>query len=267
MLDSPATIRLEAYLARIGCARPLAPSAEALRLLHQGHVGAIPFENLDILLGRTIRVDIESVQAKLVAGRRGGYCFEQNTLFRAVLEALGFAVTALSARVRTNTTTIRPRTHMLLRVDFPEGPFLADVGFGGDGPLHPLALVPGRESWVGASGHRLRREGDLWVLEGNGTGEWMDLYAFTLEPQHLVDFEMANHFTSTWPESPFVNNLVAQRSWPEGRVTLRNRSLVLQEGRAAWPQEVRDPEHLLEVLEKHFRLSFPSGTRFSLPVF
>ena len=105
------------------------------------------------------------------------------------------------------------------------------------------------------------------MLEGNGAGEWMDLYAFTLEPQHPVDFEMANHFTSTWPESPFVNNLVAQRSWPEGRVTLRNRSLVLQEGRAAWPQEVRDPEHLLDILEKHFRLSFPSGTRFSLPVF
>ena len=266
MADSPA-FRLEAYLDRIGAGRPLAPSLEALRTLHQTHVGAIPFENLDILLGRTIRVDLESVKAKLVAARRGGYCFEQNTLFRAALEALGYTVTALSARVRTNTTVIRPRTHMLLRVDLPEGPFLADVGFGGDGPLHPLALATGRESWIGVSGHRLRRENDLWVLEGNGAGDWNDLYAFTLEAQYPVDFEMANHFTSTWPQSPFVNNLVAQRSWPEGRATLLNRSLVVQEGNAATPQEVRDPEHLLEVLERHFGLVFPAGTRFSLPAF
>ena len=266
MPDSPA-FDLEAYLARIGCAPPLAPSVEALRALHQAHVGAIPFENLDILLGRRIRIDLESVQVKLVAGRRGGYCFEQNALFRAALESLGFALTALGARVRSNTTAVRPRTHMLLRVELPEGPFLADVGFGGDGPLHPLALLPGPEAWVGVRGHRLRREGDLWVLEGNAAGEWTDLYAFTLEPQHAVDYEMANHFTSTWPESPFVNNLIAQRSWPEGRVTLLNRSLVVHEGRVTSPQEIRDAEHLLEVLEKHFRLSFPPGTRFSQPAF
>ena len=266
-MPDPPAFGLEAYLARIGCARPLAPSIDALRVLHQAHVGAIPFENLDILLGRTIRVDLEGVQAKLVAGRRGGYCFEQNALFRAALEGLGFVVTALAARVRSNATAVRPRTHMLLRVELPEGSFLADVGFGGDGPLHPLALLPAQEVWVGVAGHRLRREGDLWVLEGNATGEWTDLYAFSLEPQYPVDFEMANHFTSTWPESPFVNNLIAQRSWPEGRVILRNRDLVLHEGRAAWPQEIRDPDHLLEVLEKHFRLSFQSGTRFSLPLF
>ena len=266
MLDSPA-FDLEAYLARIGAARPLAPSVEGLRALHQAHVGAIPFENLDILLARRIRLDLESVQAKLVAGRRGGYCFEHNALFGAALESLGFAVTSLAARVRSNSTAVRPRTHMLLRVDLPEGPFLADVGFGGEGPLHPLALLPGPEAWVGVRGHRLRCEADQWVLEGNPSGEWTDLYAFTLEPQLPVDYEMANHFTSTWPESHFVNNLVAQRSWPEGRVLLLNRSLVLQEGRASWPQEIRDPEHLLRVLAKHFGLSFPAGTRFSQPRF
>lgn len=261
------TLDPDAYLARLGCARPLAPCVEALTTLHQAHVAAIPFENLDILLGRPIRLDLESLQAKLVAGRRGGYCFEQNMLFGAALESLGFAVTALAARVRTNTAAVRPRTHMLLRVDLPEGPFLADVGFGGDGPLHPLALLPGREAWVGAAGHRLRREGDFFVLEGNGAGEWGDLYAFTLEPQYPVDFEMANHFTSTWPASPFVNNLVVQRSWPERRAALRNRTLVLHEGRAAQTWEIRDPSHLVEVLEEHFGLSFPPNTRFSQPAF
>jgi N-hydroxyarylamine O-acetyltransferase len=188
-------------------------------------------------------------------------------LFQAALESLGFTVTPLAARVRTMTTSVRPRTHMLLRVDLPEGPFLADVGFGGEGPLHPLPLAPGREIWVGPAGHRLRRERDLWILEGNAAGEWTALYAFTLEPQYSVDYEMANHFTSTWPESPFVNNLVAQRSWPGRRVVLRNRSLVLQDGRAARTEEVRDPEHLLEILNEHFGLAFAPGTRFSQPIF
>ncbi len=256
---------LDAYLERTGVPAPLAPSVEALGNLQQAHVGAIPFENLDILLGRPILLDLRSLQAKLVAGRRGGYCFEQNTLFRAVLERLGFEVTSLAARVRNGATAVRPRTHMLLRVDLPEGPFVADVGFGADGPVRPLPLGEGREHWVGPVGHRLRREHGLWVLEGNTAGAWVDFYAFTLEPQYPVDFEMANHFTSTHPRSPFVNTLTAQRSWPERRVILRNRDLTVREGRGAETTTVRDPEHLLEVLEHHFGLVFPPGTRFSRP--
>jgi N-hydroxyarylamine O-acetyltransferase len=117
-------------------------------------------------------------------------------------------------------------------------------------------------------GHRLRREGgDLWVLEGNTEGEWGDLYAFTLEPQHPIDFEMANHFTSTYPRSAFVNTLTVQRSWPERRAILRNRDLTIREGRVAETLTVRDPEHLLEVLDDRFGLAFPPGTRFSRPEF
>jgi len=260
-------IDLGAYLERTGARAPLAPSAEALADLQQAHVAAIPFENLDILLGRPITLAPESLQAKLVTARRGGYCFEQNTLFGAVLGRLGFDVTPLAARVRVGATGIRPRTHMLLRVDLPEGPFVADVGFGADGPVRSLPLQGGHERWIGATGHRFREEDDLWVLEGNTGGEWLDLYAFTLEPQYPVDFEMANHFTSTYPRSPFVNTLVAQRSWPERRIVLRDRDLVLREGRVAETTTVRDPEHLLEVLDRHFDLAFPSGTRFSRPGF
>jgi N-hydroxyarylamine O-acetyltransferase len=156
---------------------------------------------------------------------------------------------------------------MLLRVELPEGPFLADVGFGGDGPIHPLPLAEGSETWVGHAGHRLRREGDLWVLQGNATGDWADLYAFTLEPHHPVDFEMANHFTSTHPRSPFVLNLTAQRSWPERRAILRNRDLVRREGGTSTTTAIRGPEHLLEVLAGVFGLSFPPGTRFRQPEF
>jgi N-hydroxyarylamine O-acetyltransferase len=260
-------INLAAYLTRIREPPPLGPSLEALVSLHRAHCAAIPFENLDILLGRPVTLDLPALEAKLVHARRGGYCFEQNSLFRAALEALGFGVTALAARVRAGTTEVRPRTHMLLRVDLPGGAFLADVGFGGDGFVHPIPLEEGKETWVGRNGHRLGREGDLWVLEGNTVGEWTDLYAFTLEPQHSVDFEMGNHFTSTWPRSPFLLNLVVQRSWPEKRAVLRNRDLVVREDGAVTSTIVRDPEHLLEVLASVFDLVFPPGTRFRQPEF
>jgi N-hydroxyarylamine O-acetyltransferase len=261
----PDGFELDAYLARIGAVRPIAPSLDALRGLHQAHAAAIPFENLDVLLGRPIRLDLASLQAKLVAGRRGGYCFEQNTLFRAALEAIGFRVSALAARVCAGATAVRPRTHMLLRVELPEGAWLADVGFGGDGLVHPLAFDDGKQLWIGAFGHRLRREDELWVLQSNAGGQWGDLYAFTLEPQHQVDFEMANHFTSTWPGSPFVNNLTAQRCWPERRAILRNRELIVREAGGERRETLRDPEHLLEILDGVFGLAFPPGTRFPRP--
>ncbi len=260
-------LNLEAYLARIDAEPPAVPSLEALVSLHRAHCAAIPFENLDIQLGREIPLDLDALEAKLVRGRRGGYCFEQNTLFQAVLGALGFRVSALAARVRVGATAVRARTHMLLRVDLAEGAFLADVGFGAEGPVHPLPLAEARETWVGGIGHRLRREAEGLVLEGKIAGQWIDLYAFTLEPQYPVDFELANYFTSTHPRSGFVLNLTAQRSWPERRATLRNRELVIREGSAVETTAVRDPEHLLQVLATTFGLVFPPGTRFRRPEF
>jgi N-hydroxyarylamine O-acetyltransferase len=257
-----ATLDLEAYLVRIGYAGPREVTSHTLAALHEAHVAAIPFENLDILLGRGISLDLDALQAKLVGARRGGYCFEQNTLFRAVLEALGFRVTSLAARVRGGGV-LRPRTHMLLRVDLPAGPWLADVGFGGDGLVRPLPLAAGPRR----DGYALHREDDLFVLTGDLTGERTDLYAFTLEPQYPVDFEMANHFTSTWPRSPFVQSLTAQRSWPHRRAILRNRDLTIRDGPTARAETIRDPHHLLEVLDQEFSLLFPRGTRFSRPEF
>ncbi len=169
----PDELDLDAYLGRTGARAPLAPSAEALADLQQAHVGAVPFENLDILLGRPIALDLESLQAKLVTARRGGYCFEQNTLFQAALETMGFEVTALAARVRVGATGIRARTHMLLRVDLPEGPFVADVGFGADGPVRSLPLR-GRTESTGsgprdtASGGRAISGCSRGTLEGSG---------------------------------------------------------------------------------------------------
>ena len=261
-------IDLDAYLARIDYDGPRQPSLDTLVALHVAHVTAVPFENLDILLGLTISLELAALQAKMVSGRRGGYCFEQNTLFQAVLERLGFRVVPLAARVRAGMSGgVRPRTHMLLRVELEEGACLADVGFGGDGLVHPLPFAAGAEAWTAGVGHRLRREDDLWVLTANVGGEWVDLYAFTLEPQHASDYEMANHYTSTWPGSKFVQTLTAQRARADGRAILRNRDLAVREGGSVRTEVVRDPDHLLEVLDREFSLSFPAGTRFARPVF
>jgi hypothetical protein len=135
-----AALDLPAYLRRIGYAGALSPSRSTLDALHLAHATAIPFENLDILLGVPIRLDLANLQSKLVFRRRGGYCFEQNALFANVLERIGFTVTRLAARVRYGTDRVLPRTHMTLRVDVAGVPILADVGFGADGLLLPVPM-------------------------------------------------------------------------------------------------------------------------------
>ncbi len=213
--DGNDLIDLDAYLARIGYSGCLDPTAETLRGLHFAHATRIPFENLDILLGRGIALDLKSLQAKLVEGHRGGYCFEHNTLFAAVLESLGFPVTRLAARVRYGSKMIRPRSHMLLSVAVDGEPWLADVGFGYDGLLDPIRLNHEDEVRQGEWSFRVCVEGEVHVLQSLHADGWFDLYAFTQEPQFSVDYVVSNHFTSTCPDSPFVRSLVAQRNSAE----------------------------------------------------
>jgi len=264
-----ATFDLEAYLARIGHSGPRSATLEVLTAVIEAHTSAIPFENLDILLGRRILLDLGALQTKLVLGRRGGYCFEQNTLLQAALKALRFEVTPLAARVRVGSPpgAVRPRTHMLLAVDLPQGRFLADAGFGGGGPVRPLPLVEGRDTRVGMSLFRQRREGHAWVLEGDQGEGWQDLYDFTEEPQEEADFEVANWYTSTYPRSPFTSSLNVQRQELHRRTKLRDRELTLHDARGVRTETIRDPEHLLAVLGERFGLSFPPGTRFAKPDF
>ncbi len=255
-------LNLEAYLARVGYSGSLDPTIEILTALHRGHVLAIPFENLDILLGRPIRLDLESLQAKLVHGRRGGYCFEQNTLFAAVLEQLGFEVTRLAARVRMGDDRSTPRTHMILAVDIAGTRLLADVGFGGDTLLDPIPFDAHEPVRQGAWAFRLIEESDVRVLRGLRSDGWMDLYAFTEEPQLPVDYEVANHYTSTWPRSPFVTKVVAQRSGVDERWMMIDDELRVErpDGTQRWT--VATPEERLSILADRFGLVFPDGTRF-----
>jgi N-hydroxyarylamine O-acetyltransferase len=262
----PPPIDLDAYFARVGFAGPAEPTLATLTGLHLAHATHIPFENLDILLGRPIRLDLESLQAKMVAGRRGGYCFEQNTLFAAVLERVGFAVTPYAARVRLGATQVNPRTHMLVHVDIAGADYLADVGFGGECLLGPLPLAPGVETQQYGRVFRLLEDAGLWVLQLHRGGSWEDLYAFTREPQLPVDFEVANHYTSTHPRSIFVQHPYVQLTTPAASYRLFDRKLSVRQGEEVTSRELADDAEMLQVLDATFGLDFMAGTRFAAAV-
>lgn len=262
--DGAVSFDLDAYLDRIGYHGRVEPTSEVLADLHLAHVSSIPFENLDILLGRPIRLDLQSLQAKLVTGRRGGYCFEHNTLFAAVLEEIGFGVTRLAARVRFGAREITARTHMVLRVEADGRAWLADVGFGGGSILHPLPFEPGPVVDQFGWSFRLSDDDGARVLEARRPDGWIDFYAFTLEPQHPIDYEVANHYTSTHPSSSFTRTLTAQISGTERSLILRDRTL-FEETPSSQTASVVADEDLLDVLAVRFTLEFPPGTRFVAP--
>jgi N-hydroxyarylamine O-acetyltransferase len=255
-------MELNEYAARIGYTGDFAPTVDTLHALHFAHATHIAFENLDVLLRRPIRLDLESLWAKLVTAGRGGYCFEQNALFAAVLEEAGFPVKRLAARVRLGTAGVRPRTHMLLLVDAGGEQWIADVGFGADGLLHPVALRPGEEAAQFSWKYRVISEGANYVLQSFYPDGWLDLYAFGLDEQYPADYEVANYFTSNYPRSPFVTMLRVQRPGPALRTMLVNRTLVERTAEGTTETAVGDDEAVLAVLQERFGLEFPAGTKF-----
>lgn len=245
-------IDLDRYFARIGYDGATEPTPHTLAQLHLAHTRHIPFENLDVLLGRGIRLDPDALFGKLVTAGRGGYCFEQNHLFAAVLEQLGFVVRRLAARVIWRTQRVLPRTHMLLRVTTGGRPWLADVGFGGMGPLLPLVFEPGTPQTQFAWQYRLTERDGLWRLQ-TGADTWAGLYEFTLQEQTFADYEMANYYVSTHPDSRFVQGLVAHRLAPERRLILIGNALTEDSGRASSTRDLTDAE-LTRLLIEDFAL-------------
>jgi N-hydroxyarylamine O-acetyltransferase len=242
---------LDAYLERIGYRAGREPTLETLAAIHTAHLSQIPFENIDVRLGRPISLDIAELESKLVARRRGGYCFEQNTLFAAVLSQLGFAVSTLEARVRPpGAAAPLPRTHMLLQATVGERRWLADVGFGGDGPLEPVPLDGTAARQSVATFRVVKESTTAHVLQTDLGQGWRDLYSFTLVPALPVDFAVANHFTSTHPQSIFMRTLTVQRSEPHRRLILRGRTFVERQAQAERSRDLTDsevPELLREV--------------------
>ncbi len=259
---------LEAYFTRIGYTGPREPTLEVLTAIHQHHSRAIPFENLDVLLGRGINIEPAAIERKLVHDRRGGYCFEQNSLLRLVLTTLGFQVTPLIGRVRWQVPaeTATGLTHVFLRVDFGERAYLADVGFGSRSLYAPLALEYDIEQTGSFELRRLIRRGSLVVHQTPWETGWADVYQFALDPAPQVDFEIGNWFTSTHPQSRFKQNLVASIAGEGCRRVLLNREFITRRPDGDVEKHmIESPDELLAVLAEHFGLHFPAGTRFGPP--
>lgn len=222
------TIDLDAYLARIGYAGPRAPTRATLDAIIHAHVCAIPFENVDVLLGRRIALEPDALMAKLVHARRGGYCFEQNGLFLEVLRALGFDATPLSARVRIGRARdyTPARTHLLSRVELDGASWLCDVGVGALSPTCALRLVEDVAQATPHEPRRLVREGRLLFHQARLGEDWQDVCELTLEEMPPIDREVANWYTSAHPKSHFKDRLIAARALPGGRrLTLVNHEL------------------------------------------
>jgi N-hydroxyarylamine O-acetyltransferase len=223
MSAESAEIDLASYFARIGYRGPRAATLDVLHALHRLHPQAIPFENLDPLDGRPVALDLPSLADKLLVRRRGGYCFEHNTVFAHVLMQLGFPVTPLIARVLWGrpADAVTPCTHMLLRVDAGGAAWLADVGFGGVTLGAPLRLVADVPQTTGLEPFRVvAAPRERFDLEVQTRDAWTKIYRFDLQPAEWIDFEVANWYTSSWPQSLFVQHLVACRVLPHGRLTL-----------------------------------------------
>ncbi|MEV0033596.1 arylamine N-acetyltransferase [Nocardia sp. NPDC050793] len=254
-----ADLDLDAYLARIGFDGERAPTLATSRELVRLHTTAIPFENLEPVLGRPVPLDLATLQDKLVRRRRGGYCYENVGLFAAALERLGFGVTGLSGRVTMGSGGLRPATHALLRVTTAddERVWICDVGFGA-GPLEPYELVEREDEFsLGQWRFRLeRRVGelgtDLWVLHQFARDGWIDRYTFTTEPQYRIDFAVGNHFVSTSPRSPFTARPFVQRFLPDVHHVLDGLTLTTERPDGSSETRELEPSELPKILSEVF---------------
>lgn len=269
---------LDAYFARIGYGGPRAPTLAVLDAIAKAHVVAIPFENLDVLLGRGIDLALPRIEQKLVHARRGGYCFEQNTYLLAVLGALGFEVRPISARVRLNRPAgvVPPRTHVAVHVVIAGEHRLADVGVGSLSPTASLRLDVEDEQPTPHEPRRLLREG-RWsgalrdpaakiVHQARLGASWVDVAELTLEEMPEIDREVGNWFTSTSPSSRFRQHLMVARATDDGRVTIAD-DVLTERGPDGVARETKleGEAALTDALRTHFGLILEAGTRLPMP--
>ncbi|MFH7598479.1 arylamine N-acetyltransferase [Streptomyces racemochromogenes] len=253
---------LDAYLARIGIgrdARELRPDLPTLYEVQRAHTAAIPFESLDVLLGRPVELEIKALEAKLVHGRRGGYCYEQNSLLAAALERIGFEVTGRGARNRTRADAVTPVTHAVLVVTVDGEPWLCDAGFGYQGPREPVPLGrPGAEVPQGPWTFAVHEEEQgILVLRIRRDDAWRDLYSFSPQRYLPVDYVVLNHYSSSHPRSAFIGKTVVQLPGDAVRTTLVDRELMRLYPDGRTEREPVAPDGLIALLDREFGLRLP----------
>lgn len=258
----PHQLDLEGYLQRIGFVGEPRADVATLRALATAHIAAIPFENLDPLLDAPVSLELAAIEAKLVNGQRGGYCFEQNALFTAVLKAVGFDVTGLIARVLWNQPedAESPQTHMLLRVEVEGESWLADVGFGSMALGGALRLVVDEAQPTSLEPFRLITDGVQWRMQARVGEQWRTLYRFRLQPAEPIDYVVGNHFTSTYPSSLFRHNLIVARTLADRRLALRNREFAVHAlGHESVRRTLQSTDEIRRVIEEQFGIRLPAS--------
>jgi N-hydroxyarylamine O-acetyltransferase len=237
-MSSP-QLDLDAYRRRIGFSDALAPTRACLERLVDRHASAIAFENIEVLARRVPRLDLEGLQDKLVRRRRGGYCFEQNTLFRAVLQAAGFEAAPMEARIRSGVPAdvVTGRTHLATRVTLDGEALLVDVGCGTIAPTAPLRLADRGAQAAGTGFYRLVDVDDELLLQTREPAGWKDCYQLLPSRPHPIDCEMGNWFVATGPTSMLAKNLLVGRAIDGGRLRLFNRRLSAFQPECAAPVE------------------------------
>lgn len=257
----PEPFDLRAYLERIGLPRAEPASVPALRRVHRAHMGAIPFENLDIQMGLPIALDPASLQAALVGRRRGGYCFQHNGLFRLALSALGYEPRPREARVRGTSGQTQPRTHMALTVALDNHDWLVDVGFGADGIVEPIRM-DGSETVQDGWTYRVHHDGPFRVLQRATSEGWDGLYSFVDADAEDIDYVVGNWYTSTHPDSRFVRMLTAQRMVGDQRYSLHNLSYGVAANGGDWQTTSVARGELVPLLRDVFDIDLPVDATF-----
>jgi len=247
-------MNVPAYLRRIGYTGPIAPTLETLRRIHCAHLETVPFENLDIAIGRPIVLDQDRFIHKIVEENRGGFCYELNGALAALLRDMGFRVTLLSARALRKDGSPRPEfDHLTLRVDLDD-PWLVDVGFG-ECFLEPLLLRTGIEQRQDQGTFRITQEGaSLSVERQQHEGYWKTEYMFTLMPRQLADFGEMCHYHQTSLESHFTKKRLATRATSSGRVTLSDMKLIVTENGNRQERVLGSEEEWRTALKDNFAL-------------
>lgn len=249
--------QLHQYFRRIGYQPVSGVSLDTLSCLQRNHVQTIPFENLNPLLGLPVKIDFESVFQKIVIEGRGGYCYEQNTLFFMVLRTIGFDVQELAARVlHEDDKIVSARTHKLLLVNLGNRLYIADVGFGGLICPQPLLLRPGLLQQTSHETYRILSGGTTFTSQIFIQNEWRSLYEFDFQKQIHIDDEMGNWFVSTFPKSYFTSNLMVSLVGENGRYTLNNRRFsVYHLEEEPQKQELLTPKQMLDTLRNVFKIN------------
>jgi N-hydroxyarylamine O-acetyltransferase len=250
-------VNLQDYLDRIRYQGETTPTLDTLRALHRAHMYAVPFENLDIHWHRPILLDEQHLYQKIVTNNRGGFCYEQNTVFAWALREIGFELSMLEARVHRGDGVFGVGfDHMALMVNMEER-WLADVGFG-ESFIEPLQMDSDLEQVQSVGSFRVMHDGVVGQMRRRGNdGHWQDEYQFYLEPRNLPDFQSGADYHQTSPESHFTQGVVCSLTTPTGRITLTQNRLITRVNGVREEQELSDEAAFQDALQRYFGVSVP----------